>query len=197
MNRQQIKTDNSYLNSKINLRVNHLPDQQSIKVLDCFAGRSRIWKEIKKKSNKNINVVGIDRISYGSTLKGDNVKYLKGMNLDKYDIIDLDAYGVPFKQLEIIFKKKYKGILFITFVQSIFGRLPVRMIEKIGYTRKMIKKCPTLFNRNGIEKFKQYLAINGIKRIIIINKNNKKYLYIPSKPLQDKAFRDIINKRRY
>lgn len=196
MNRQQIKTDNSYLNSKINLRVNHLPDQQSIKVLDCFAGRSRIWKEIKKKSNKNINVVGIDRISYGSTLKGDNVKYLKGMNLDKYDIIDLDAYGVPFKQLEIIFKKKYKGILFITFIQSIFGRLPVRMLEKIGYTRKMIKKCPTLFNRNGIEKFKQYLAINGIKKIIIINKNNKKYLYIPLKPLQDKAFRDIIIKRK-
>jgi len=180
MNRRQIKTDNSYLNSKINLRVNHLPDQQSIKVLDCFAGRSRIWKEIKKKSNKNINVVGIDRISYGSTLKGDNVKYLKGMNLDKYDIIDLDAYGVPFKQLEIIFKKKYKGILFITFVQSIFGRLPVRMLTKIGYTKNMIRKCPTLFNRNGIEKFKQYLAINGIKKIIIINKNNKKYLYIPS-----------------
>jgi len=180
MNRRQIKTDNSYLNSKINLRVNHLPDQQSIKVLDCFAGRSRIWKEIKKKSNKNINVVGIDRISYGSTLKGDNVKYLKGMNLDKYDIIDLDAYGVPFKQLEIIFKKKYKGILFVTFVQSIFGRLPVRMLTKIGYTKNMIRKCPTLFNRNGIEKFKQYLAINGIKKIIIINKNNKKYLYIPS-----------------
>jgi len=180
MNRQPIRTDNSYLNTKINLRMNHLPDRKNIKVLDCFAGRSRIWKEIKKKSNRNINVVGIDRISYGSTLKGDNVKYLKGMNLDKYDIIDLDAYGVPFRQLEIIFKKKYKGILFITFVQSIFGRLPVRMLEKIGYTRNMIKKCPTLFNRNGIEKFKQYLAINGIKRIIIINKNNKKYLYIPS-----------------
>jgi len=180
MNRPQIKTDNSYLNSKINLRMNHLPNKQSIKVLDCFAGRSRIWEEIKKKSSKNINTVGINRISYGSTLKGDNIKYLKGMNLDKYDIIDLDAYGVPFRQLEIVFRKKYKGILFVTFVQSIFGRLPVRMLEKIGYTRKMIKKCPTIFNRNGIEKFKQYLAINGIKKIIIINKNNKKYLYIPS-----------------
>jgi len=179
MNRLQIKTDNSYLNTKINLRMNHLPDQQSIKVLDCFAGKSRIWKEIKRKSNKNINVVGIDRISYGSILKGDNVKYLKGMNLDKYDIIDLDAYGVPFRQLEVIFRKRYRGILFVTFVQSIFGRLPVRMLTKIGYTRNMIKKCPTLFNRNGIEKFKQYLAINGIKKIIIINKNNKKYLYIP------------------
>lgn len=83
MNRQQTKTDNSYLNSKINLRMNHLPDKQNIKVLDCFAGKSRIWKEIKKRLFKNINVVGIDRISRGSTLKGDNIKYLKGMNLDK------------------------------------------------------------------------------------------------------------------
>jgi hypothetical protein len=149
-------------------------------VLDCFAGRSRIWKEIKKKSSKNINVVGIDRISYGSTLRGDNVKYLKGMNLDKYDIIDLDAYGVPFRQLEVIFRKKYRGILFVTFIQNIFGALPVRMLTKIGYTKNMIKKCPTLFNRNGIEKFKQYLAINDIKKVIIINKNNKKYIYIPS-----------------
>ena len=178
MNRRQIKTDNSYISTKINLRINHLPNKKSIKVLDCFAGRSRIWKEIKERSFKNINVIGIDRITYGSTLKGDNIKYLKGMNLNKYDIIDLDAYGVPFRQLEIIFRKKYKGILFITFIQSIFGRLPVRMLEKIGYTRKMIKKCPTIFNRNGIEKFKQYLAINGIKKIIIINKNNKKYIYI-------------------
>jgi len=56
--------------------------------------------------------------------------------------------------------------------------LPVRMLEKIGYTRKMIKKCPTFFNRNGIEKFKQYLAINGVKKVSIIEKNNKKYLYI-------------------
>jgi len=178
MNRPQIKTDNSYLNSKINLRTNHLPDIQTIKVLDCFAGRSLIWEEIKRRSSKNINVIGIDRISYGSTLRGDNIKYLKGMNLDKYDIIDLDAYGIPFRQLEIIFRKRYRGILFITFVQSIFGRLPVRMLMKIGYTRNMIRKCPTLFNRNGIGKFKQYLAINGIKRMTIINKNNKKYIYI-------------------
>ena len=179
MNRRQIKTDNSYLNTKVNLRMNHLPSKKSIKVLDCFAGRSRIWKEIKKRSFKNINVIGIDRITYGSTLKGDNIKYLKGMDLNKYDIIDLDAYGVPFRQLEIIFRKKYRGILFITFIQSMWGRLPVRMLTKIGYTRNMIKKCPTIFNRSGINKFKQYLAINGVRKIVIINKNNKKYIYIP------------------
>lgn len=33
MNRQPIKTDNSYLNTKINLRMNHLPDGKNIKVL--------------------------------------------------------------------------------------------------------------------------------------------------------------------
>lgn len=188
MNRPRIKTDNSYLNSKVNLRMNHLPNKKSIKVLDCFAGKSIIWKEIKRKSDKDINVIGIDKVSYGSTLRGDNIKYLKGMDLNKYDIIDLDAYGVPFRQLEIIFQKRYRGISFITFVQSIFGRLPVRMLEKIGYTREMIKKCPTLFNRNGIEKFKQYLAMNDIKKITIIEKNNKRYLYIPLVTIERQDF---------
>lgn len=179
MNNRQIKTDSSYLSTKINLRIKHLPDKKDIKILDCYAGKSRIWNEIKRKSNKNINIVGIDKKPYGSSLRGDNIKYLRGMDLNKYDIIDLDSYGIPFKQLEIIFKKGYKGILFVTFIQSIFGRLPIKLLERIGYTKNMITKCPTLFNRNGIEKFKQYLAINGIRKIIIINKNNKKYLYIP------------------
>lgn len=183
MNRRQIKTDNSHLYSKVNLRMKHLPDKKDIKVLDCFAGKSTIWNKIRKKTEKNINIIAIDKKSYPNTLKGDNIKYLKGMDLNKYDIIDLDAYGIPFRQMEVIFRKKYKGILFITFIQSMFGALPIRILEKIGYTRNMIKKCPTLFNRNGIEKSKQYLAINGIRKILIIHKNNKKYLCISSKTL--------------
>ena len=106
MNNRQTKTNNSYLAEKINLRLRHLPNKKSIEVLDCFAGKSVIWNRIKSKSNYNINVIGIDKIKYGNNLNGDNVKYLKGMDLKRFDLIDLDAYGIPFKQLEIIFKKK-------------------------------------------------------------------------------------------
>ncbi len=183
MNNRLIKTDNSYLKSKVNLRINHLPQKNNIKVLDCYAGECKIWNNIKTKTEENIIITGIDKKPYGNNLRGDNLKYLKGLNLDSYDIIDLDAYGVPFRQLEIIFKKGYKGILYITFIQSMFGQLPIKMLNKIGYTKSMIKKCPTLFNRGGIEKFKQYLAINGIKKITIVIKGNKNYMYISLKAL--------------
>jgi hypothetical protein len=178
MNKRRIKTDNSYFITKVNLRLRHLPKKDEIKVLDCFAGESKIWKSIKKTTNKRINVIGIDKKKYNNTLKGDNVKYLKALNLNKYDVIDLDAYGIPFKQLEIIFQKKYKGKVFITFIQSIFGQLPEEMLLNLGYTKSMIKKCPTLFNLNGLEKFKLYLAKRGIKRIYSITKKyNKHYIY--------------------
>ena len=184
MNNRQTKTNNSYLAEKINLRLRHLPNKKSIEVLDCFAGKSVIWNRIKSKSNYNINVIGIDKIKYGNNLNGDNVKYLKGMDLKRFDLIDLDAYGIPFKQLEIIFNKGYRGILFITFIQSMFGALPAKMLNKLGYTKTMIKRCPTLFNKNGIDKFKKYLATKGIKKIIIISKKNKNYICIMPKTVE-------------
>jgi hypothetical protein len=179
MSRVQTKTDNSYLSLKIKQRLNHLPEKENIKVLDCFSGKSKIWNEIKRKTNKSIDVISIDKIKYANNLRGDNVKYLKAMNLDKYDVIDLDAYGVPFKQLEIIFKKEYKGAIFITFIQSMYGCLPIKMLRILGYTRSMIRKCPTLFNMNGIDKFGRYLATKGIKKIYRITKRgNKHYIFI-------------------
>ena len=42
----------------------------------------------------------------------------------------------------------------------------------------MIEKIPTLFNKNGFEKFKNYLAMHDIKKIQYINpEKNKYYLY--------------------
>ena len=111
-------------------------------------------------------------------IQADNIKLLKSIPLNEYDVIDLDTYGVPFKQLEIIFKRRYKGIMFITFIQSMFGILPKRMLYSLGYIDKMIKKCPTLFTRHGFDKFCQYLAMNKIKHIQYYQTDNQKKSYI-------------------
>lgn len=123
---------------------------------------------IDKKKTKSVN------------LHGNNKKYLKELNLKQFNIIDLDAYGVPVKQLEIIFKNEtlQNGtIIFFTFIQSVFGKLPKQLLKIYGYTEQMIKKIPTLFNRNGLEKFKYFLAINDIKKIWYIQIDNKTYGY--------------------
>jgi len=150
--------------------------KKTYKVLDLFHGQGNIWRKIKSKGF-NVDVIGIDKKNKSSeSIICDNLKILPSLNLNDFDCIDCDSYGVPFKQLEIIFKKKYHGVLFITFIQSQFGRLPEKLLNELGYTTTMIKKCCSLFNRNGIEKFKEYLFFRGIGQIQRISVHNKHYI---------------------
>jgi len=173
---KKVLTDNSFLNEKTLIRTSILSPEKNYKVLDLFHGYGKIWEQIKRKGFK-VDIVKIDKKNKDKeNIVCDNLKILPSLNLMDFDIIDCDSYGVPFKQLEIIFKKKYHGFLFITFIQSQFGRLPVRFLNELGYTTNMINKIPSLFNRNGIEKFKQYLFFRGITQIQRISINNKHYM---------------------
>ena len=177
MNNRQ--TDNSYLFNKINLRKSCLNKNKNYIVLDCFAGKGLIWDNIKK-DNYFISLISIDKKEQ-ATIKGDNLKVLKSIDLDQFDIIDLDAYGSPFNQLEIILNQKIKNkIIFFTFIQSMFGQLNRKMLNVLGYTDFMIKKIPALFNKNGFDKFCQYLSKKGIDKIYYICHNNKYYGYFKS-----------------
>lgn len=180
MSKVATKTNNSHLPEKISLRLNSLPEKNSINVLDCYRGNNEIWKAIKKRTQKNINIIGIDkeRNYEGLYLQGENIKFLPTMDLNQFDVIDLDAYGIPFRQLEIIFEKKFKGIIFITFIQSVMGAMNKKLLLKLGYTEKMFQKCQTLLFRNGFEKFKSYLYVNGIKELKSVSFERKHYLAI-------------------
>jgi hypothetical protein len=91
-------------------------------------------------------------------------------------VIDLDAYGVPFKQLEIVFQSKYKGIVFVTFIQSVHGMLPRELIFNCGFTPEMVNKIPSLFNRDGFGKLKSYLYSRGIQFILYYQVERKFYM---------------------
>ncbi len=180
------KTDNSHFAAKVQLRLDHLPAEDPIRVLDCFGGKGRIWREIRRQlPGRQIEVTRIEikRGLPGIYLCGDNRKYLQTLDLDKYKVIDLDAYRVPFDQLEILFgrpQRKARAV-FVTFIQTVMGQLPLGMLERIGYPRPMVRKCPTMFGRNGIEKLKAYLAQNGVGAIDIVRcrdgSNDKHYLW--------------------
>lgn len=176
----KVQTDNSYFEAKVKLRIDNLPKKKSLNVLDLFGGDGLIWNEIKERTGKQITVIRMDLKSDkpGVYLKGDNIKFLMGMDLKPFDVIDVDAYGVLYKQLQEIFRKNYKGIIFITYIQSVFGRLPKKMLNELNYSDRMIDKIPTLFNRDGIEKLKNWLSIYGIKKCKRISFQNKHYLVI-------------------
>ena len=177
MNSHPTKTDNSFLQDKVMLRYNNLPDKEVIHVLDCFAGKNLIWDRIKQMTNKKIEVLPIDKKGK-KNLKGENMKFLKSLNLKNYEVIDLDSYGIPFKQLEYILNKGYKGHIFITFIQSMFGGLPNKLLEYNNISPNLYKKIKTIFFKQGFKKFKNYLAKKEIKKIKYKCFKNKYYIYL-------------------
>ena len=168
---------------KVELRINHIPWKKKITVLDTFHGAGTIWKSVERKIEKEIQVIGIDKErgkGNGLQREGDNIKFIATMGLELYDVIDLDAYGIPYQILREIFKNgtaKPGAAVFATFIQSIHGRLPNAMLKDLGYTNAMMKKAPLLLCRSGFDKFKQYLGNQGIRNITYIQKNRKYYLH--------------------
>ena len=172
------RTDNSYLADKIALRLSLIPKKKQLNVVDAFFGMGTIWKNIQCKYDGEIKITRIDIEQRDNefVFVGDNVKFLASLPLQKYDVIDLDAYGVPYAQLKIIFDKGYKGLVFITFIQSIMGRLPNEFLNDLGYTDIMVHKCPTLFGKHGKQKMLAWLALHDIDRVIMRSHSRKTYL---------------------
>jgi len=162
------KTDHSFFEEKVKLRLEGLPEGNRLSVLDMFSGDGRIWSEIKRRTGREILILRIDRdrSRRGAYLVGDNLKF--DLDYSAFDVVDVDAYGVPFRQLDRIFAQSSRPKrVFITFIQSQWGVLPRKMLHALGYTDPMIKKVPTLFNRAGQEKFLRYLALRGVQKCAI------------------------------
>jgi hypothetical protein len=172
------QTDNSYLADKIALRLNNIPKKETLNVIDAYAGSGTIWKNIQKKYSGKINILKIDKEKKDDNFVfiGFNEKYLSSIDLNKFDVIDLDAYGVPYEQLKILFNRNYQGVVFVTFIQTLMGSLPFDFLNDLGYTKSMIEKCPTLFFSKGLNKLQSWLWLNGIKKIWIRSKGRKNYL---------------------
>lgn len=172
------RTNNSFLADKVALRAGHLPDGK-VRVLDCFAGEEKIWKAVRKITGKKIISLPIDTKEYDEAafhLPGDNRAYLQSIDLKKFDVIDLDAYGVPFDQLELVFESGFQGIVFVTFNQWMLGSLPFAMLRAIGFTDEIIKKCPILFAKRGWKYFLEYLSLRGVTKIWHRSHDRRHYL---------------------
>ena len=101
------------------------------------------------------------------------------VDCNRFDLIDLDAYGVPFEQLERIFREARGEIgVHVTFIQSVFGMLPAGFLARLGYPPPMVRKCPALFTRNGQRKMLNYLALNGVREAKIYATENQRKNYI-------------------
>lgn len=178
MSKVQTDNDEKYLSVKIDLRQRIVNELKEVFCLECYGGDGIMWDRLRLSNpGKEITVLRIDQKEdkKGVYLKGDNLKFIKSINLNQFNIIDLDAYGVPVKQLEVLLNRKYIGWVVVTFIQSMTGQLSKQFLRDLGYSDSMMKKCPSLFNKNGFDKMKYWLANKGIKTITYFSENRKNY----------------------
>jgi len=171
------KTFNSYLADKVWLRARNMPKGE-VNVLDCFAGKGTIWRAVGLVTGREINTLPIDTTNNeGFYLPGDNRSFLSIIDLTRFNVVDLDAYGSPYEQLKILFDRGYKGCVFVTHVQFDFGSTHLGMLEELGFSKEMVNKIHSLFQKSGWEYFCEYLALHGVKTIRVRGHQRKHYLF--------------------
>jgi hypothetical protein len=181
------KTDNDHLPKKLALRMFAVDallgrGEKTVRVLDCFAGNGVLWRLVGREYGKQVSYVGIDRAwSGGSRYLGDNRRYLRFLPLDEYNLIDLDAYGVPYEQIDIISRRQFKGTVVGTFIQCAYGGLPFAMLNELGYPRQMVQRVTRLFYRSGWRKWSAYLHLLGYEEVHVYHCANKHYFLCQGK----------------
>lgn len=172
------KTFNSYLADKVALRYKNIPRTGEINVLDCYGGKGIIWRAVRLMTGREINVLSIDvENNDGFFMPGDNRSFLSIIDLSRFNVVDLDAYGIPYDQLKILFERGYKGHVFVTFIQSLYGQMNKGMLADIGFSNEMVEKIPTLFAKSGWSYFCEWLALQGVETIRVRSHSRKHYLY--------------------
>lgn len=157
------KTDSSYFADKVALRINHLPDLAVIRVLDSFCGYGCVWDAVRRRvAEKRISVTGIDTRDLGD-LVGDNRKWLAGMDLSIFHVIDLDAYGFPVEQLEILARRQFRGMIFATFCRTGMGQVPFSLLQGCGFSGAMLDASPVLCAR-AADLVETFLYGLGVRR---------------------------------
>ena len=166
-----IKTDHSHLSAKLALRSDNLPDKKEINVLDAYTSDGVLWRELKKSNpDKTFRIARLDnsRRKAGFYVVTSNEQFLQAADLNVYDVIDLDAYGVPIKQLKILFAARITSpiTVFVTFNSVVLGVIPKEMLLLLGFTKAMLDTTvPILCSADKEEKLFGYLYLKGVRQV--------------------------------
>lgn len=114
----------------------------------------------------------------GKNLYADNIRVIQSLDLSRFNVIDLDSYGIPFNQMYELFKNptlKHGTVFIFTCITNKMSALNKKCLEEFNLS-KIYKKCKVLVNGKANELFYAYLEKNGIKEIYMyeVNSNFKK-----------------------
>lgn len=108
------------ISAKIDIRRRVLEEHPDARVLDLFCGTGAMWRAVWSQAK---TYVGCDARPLAMTdpprFVADNRRLMRCLDLDQYDTFDLDAWGSPWEQLEILMHRRQwssgeRGALVVT-----------------------------------------------------------------------------------
>lgn len=130
------KTDNHNLKAKLDLRRSFLSEFDSEKpfsVVDCFSGESEaIWTQLRNEFNVG-EYLALDIKSKPNRIKIDSLRYLRTQTW-KHDVIDLDAYGSPWRHWHEVLKRGLSCTVFLTVGSTGFRAQQTEALKVLGIT---------------------------------------------------------------
>lgn len=110
-------TENSNLPLKLSLRQKLLDISgfEEYKVIDCCTAKGMIWNNLKKKYKVTSYLPFDTNPQLPGTIRMDSIKALNQIDIAKYNVIDIDTFGEPWKHYEIALNKlKSDTIIYLT-----------------------------------------------------------------------------------
>lgn len=166
-------TASSYFNEKLEIRKRACQSLDRVDVLDLYAGKHVIWNQISHN-----RYYGVDNYEKSGNLPIDNRTAIKFLDLGQFTVIDADAYGMPYEQIQLLYENKTLRpgtVVCYTCITGPMNRLCVRLLQDFAIEREY-KRTRTLFNRYGYQYFHEMLNGHGVKDLhnIIIKKSMRK-----------------------
>ena len=159
-------TDNSHFEEKVALRIEALSHSANDNVLDCFSGTGRIWKEVQRRTGRSLNIVQIEKEKgkNKTAMCGDNLKILPSLDLSKFGLIDLDAYGHPSRQMKLIAERGFDGVVVVTWIDTMMSKQPKDVVRAAGLDVEFYFKHSVIFNYLNDKLLQNFLYICGVKK---------------------------------
>lgn len=167
-----MKTDNDHVATKLALRVHavtRLGDPRPIRVLDAYHGHGRLWDETKAMLPEGwtVKVLGIDKeVRSPGTLRGDNLRIMGSLDLAGFDLIDLDAYGWPVEQLQLVARTAPDVPVLSTRISFPVGPPPLAVTDALGMKFITGTEATALMAAHGDELWEAWLYSLGYRNCI-------------------------------
>src|SRR5688500_6854793 len=148
-------TDNDHFASKVALRVEAvtmLGEPRPVRVLDAYHGHGALWDAVTDALPEGWEVrlfrADKERRKAG-TLRVNNARLLESLDLTKFDLFDLHAYGWPVHQLKQVATKAPDKLVVTTRIQMGLGALPVEMLVDLGLDIQSLRRSASARANQG------------------------------------------------